>query len=204
MAAPSDILVSVLDLIRVATSNTGFTSRINSLYDREIDKLLRESDYLAERETITATAEQSLYQTNARTTRIMQVFHNRRALMRSSSRSLDLNSDWQSDPSGTPEQWTQDGLPPSMDNIGDIAPEHFLVHPSPQTTATGNSGLVVLGVARPSDDVLVPLYLRPWIIFKTTAAFWGGDTDDRDAAGEEFWNLVADIWMQVVREKVPI
>mgnify|MGYP001567016041 FL=1 len=204
MSAPNDILVSILDLIRVPTSNTGFTSRINSLYDREMDELIRESDFIVERESISAVADQSLYQTSTRAARMVAVFHNKLSLMRSSSRSLDLNSTWQSDGGGTPEEWSQDKLPPGLDGIATINPEHFAVHPAPLVSATGDSGLTILEVARPSDDVLVPLYLRPWIIFKTTAAFWGGDTDDRDAAGEEFWNLVADLWLGVVKDRVPI
>lgn len=199
MSIPTDIRDNAKDLLRIRSADSSQDTRVQELYERDLDKLVRETDILAERENISAVAEQSIYSVSTRSARVIAVIHNRTHLMRSSSRSLDLNTSWQSDPSGAPDEYTVDKIPPSLDGLGSITPQHIAVHPAPQVAATGDAGFVTFSVMRPSNDDPAPQYLRPYLTFRTVAAYWAGGTDEQDIVSAKFWNAMADIWLEVVQ-----
>lgn len=204
MAMPSDIRASVLDKIRVPSTDTSLDSTLNDIYDRVLTDLVRETDLLAEEEKIDSVAGQRIYTSTSRATRILAVLHQESHLRQVSSQSLDLSRrNWQVGPNRDPEVVSFDKIPPSVDGFSGVVPENFLVDPAPNNNGTGNDGLLVYLVAVPADGNPKPLWLKEYLTYQVVGELLTSSIERRDASAGAFFLEVAGLWKQVIEMRLP-
>lgn len=205
MAIPANILSEAKELLRVRSADTSLDSILQTIYERVLDRLVREQDLLVERESINATIGQSIYSAQVSATRVITVLHDGVTLSRVASANLDfLREAWLLEGDRDPEWFTVDKIPPGLDSLSSITPERFAVVPAPGATLTGERGLIVYEGARPQSDDPVLTYLDPYLVFQTCGEFLTSGTDDRDPQTGQIFLTLADMCLQIVLERVPL
>lgn len=200
MAIPARILDAAKNLLRLPASNTAFDGRIQQGYEQALLELTRSTDLFSAEVQIAAVADQSMYATPTGVTRILGVAHNQQQLPLVPSRSMDLLTEWQVGRSGTPEVWVYDKLPPGIDFGLETSPLQFVVHPAPEISATGVAGFIVTVIRPPTNDA-PPMWLEPYLIYTTVAAFSNDSTEERDVEAATFWSALADVWKELILAK---
>lgn len=190
MAAPSSVISSIKDRLRIPATDTSFNSRLEAAYERALSELARETDLFASIQQIPTVVGQAKYTVAAGTTRVLAVIHNGEVLFLVPSRSLDLLTSWQTDGPGTPEEWTMDKLPSA-------GPLDFALHPAPAVAGSGDAGLTVIREGKPANDN-PPAHFYPFLIYKTAAIFSLESTEERDPRAGEIWNALADVWRELL------
>lgn len=204
MSVPNAAMLSrIKDLLRVPDATTTHDALIDQAYDGVISALVWDTDWIVDREEIAAVADQSIYTlATTRTTRVLAVFHNRLALARVTARNLDLLSAWTTEASGTPEKFSLNAIPPSVDGLVSIVPEQLILIPAPSVSAVGEQGIVVFSVRTPTGDP-PGQYLTDLLVFGTAARASLSETEIRDKTAGEFWEQVYKMFEQTIGQIVP-
>lgn len=204
MAIPFLVLSRVKDLLRQPASVVTYDALITSHYEVELKELLMQSDFMVESQSIPAVADQSIYSLSTRMLRLLALFHNELALARVPSRTQDLLTEWETEPSKTPEEFTLDHLPLRVDNLTTAFEEQVLVRPAPSVNASGKAGFIAWEVTVPANQAspLVLPYLVPYFVYRTASRVLAQDTDIRDLPASQLWGQLADLWRAVMLKTV--
>lgn len=205
MAIPTLILSRVKDKLRIPELVETWDAAIMVNYEIELKELLLQSDFLVESEPIAAVADQSIYPLSERTVRLLALFHNQLALARVPSRTQDLLTEWETEASDTPEEFTLDHLPLRVDNLSAALPEQVLVRPAPADDASGDEGLIAWEVALPANEAaaLILPYLVPYLVYRTAARVLAQDLEIRDLPASQLWGQIAEMWFRIIQTRVP-
>jgi hypothetical protein len=206
MPIPVLIRSRIKDLLRVPASVSTYDAVITQHYETELKGLLLQTDFLVEQQPIPTVVDKSIYPLSTRTLRVLALFHNALALARVPSRTHDLLTEWETEPSGTPEEFTLDHLPLGVDNLAAPLTEQVLVRPAPDASAGGSAGLVAWAVATPVD-LSAPLpvpYLIPYLAYRTASRVLAQDLDIRDLPASQFWGQLAELWRAAIAQTVKL
>lgn len=204
MAIPSATKTNVKNLLLFA--DTERETELESAYERTLNSLVRETDFFAEREYISASAGTATYRgTTGRRYRILAMLHNGVTMLRTTEETIDrLRHTWQSEANGTPEFWWEDKIPVAASAW---TPEQWHVHPAPSANATGSAGFTTLLAAVPTSDDPTPLWIDPALELKTAADFLQNNPEERrtqeDTPVIQFFNDLGDVWIAMLKTKLP-
>jgi hypothetical protein len=208
MSIPAGILTETKDLLRI--TDTLRDAEIQNVYERVLQNLCNMDDLFVVRQDIDAVMNQSIYTVHEFTVRILAVLHNRVQLSKATSWSADLSQDWQAEGSGTPNFWFQDKIPPTLDSLPSVTPKQFVVHPAPNASGTGASGLYVYTNLRPLNDTPTFTWINHYLALKTASEFILQNTEELDpenSAGPSqdvaiFFGEVASLWMSLWKDRI--
>ena len=204
MAIPSATNTNVKNLLLI--SDTERETEIEQSYERALNNLVRQADFFAEREYVSASAGTATYTaTTGRVYRIFAILHNGVTMLKTTEDTIDrLRHTWQSEANGTPEFWWQDKIPVSA---GSWVPEQWHVHPPPSTNATSSAGFTTLLAAVPTSDDPTPLWTEPTLELKTAAEFLQQNAEEKRSQEDmpviQFFNDLGDIWIAMLKAKLP-
>lgn len=201
MPIPADIRDAVLDLIRTPTTDTSFDTALDLVYDRVLESISHETDWFGEIEEIDTVANTSIYSVSSRATRLIAVLHQGFHLQHVPSRTLDLLTEWETEPSSNPEDWIADKLPLALDNVANHAPEQIAIRPAPDTSV--EKGLTLVEIARPLNDSVVLLYVKPFLIYRTAGELLLENRDEKDSPAAAWFLDLAEIFLSLIRRRVP-
>lgn len=131
MAIPTNIKTAVKSLLFVDSSDTDRDTFLQDIYEGILHGIVQAHDWTIASESINSVAGQSIYSVNTDNVRILAVYFANVCLRKATADSQDLvNNSWQAYtllPSQTPDTWWVDQIPPSLDSLGSITPEHFIL-----------------------------------------------------------------------------
>lgn len=204
MPIPPTTLLRIQDLLRIPESVTTYDVLITNSYEIELKSLLLQSDFLVESQPFAAVADKAIYPLSTRTVRVLAMFHGSLALARVPSRTNDLLREWETEASGSPEEFTLDHLPLSVDSLAAPLPEQVLIRPAPAVSTIvdidDTKWFFAWAVMLPDDQtaaLLVP-YLEPYLVYRTAARVLEQDTDIRDLPASQLWAQFAMLWRTAI------
>lgn len=171
-------------------------------WEQQLTVLAREYDLFAYSALLDTVIGQSVYTLPFPTTRIYSVIFRGTALGYTDAGTMNLrDADWELALPDTPKFWSYNAIPPHAD-VPDAAVTYreFVLTPAPDGAQAGPATLRIY--AQTTEPV--PLWVDPILIYRTTAHIAAENPNLTQPEKGEFFNKLADVWLETARKQLQI
>mgnify|MGYP001567924019 CR=1 FL=1 len=189
------------NLLNYLDTDTSQDARLTQQYQEETERLARTTDIFVTTQTLDSQASKGLYQATTASTHVISVAYQKKVLDEVDSMALALDDPkWSGQAAGVPKKWAQYAL------AGDFGtptltftPQTFALVPAPNTTVS--SGITLILAAIPSS---IPQWLEPYLVYRTVSAFARESIELKEKEKAQFFDVLADVWLKLIREKLEV